>query len=130
VKTKNTLPEKRKNTQVQAASRAAQPEPLYKDLHLIEQILPFLGQGEAPSAIDCENLNLIAYLTADALAQFIDLADIGLRHENSAFYEGDSPTRWVVQALQFNLQLARLTSKTLFRLRQEPEAAAQSPNAA
>jgi hypothetical protein len=129
VKTKNTLAEKRKKTQAQAALRAMQSEPLYKGLYLIEQILPFFGQGETPSAIDCENLSVTAYRRADALAQFTDLADQGLRHEGSEFPD-DSPVAWIVQSLQFNLQLARLAAKTLFQRCRKAEAAAQSPKAA
>jgi hypothetical protein len=125
LRTKNSVAEKTDARPVQGDSPTPPENTLYSDFHLIDRIAPFLGLGEPPSITDCEDLNLTAYLTAHALAQFIELADRGLAAEGSTLPE-DSPLGWIIEALQFELQLGRLTARTLFNLCQTLQRPTQS----
>jgi hypothetical protein len=84
----------------------------------LKEIEKFLGIGEAPDASDCFETNRRAYLSADAIAQFIEL---GMREMNqhSTFPEGDSPITWATRALQFQLEVCRLTFHRLYALVKE-----------
>jgi hypothetical protein len=130
MKAKTTITER--NRAAEAAQAKPPESPTYKPyagLHLVKAIMPFLGLGPAPSATDCEDMNLTAYLRAHSLAQFIELAGRGLAAEGSEFPD-DSSLSWVVDALQLELQLARLAARILFELCQKLEASPRSPNAA
>jgi hypothetical protein len=87
------------------------------NFHLLKEIKPFLGVGAAPSAKDCEDLSLVAYLRAHAIADFIEFAEAGLDAQGSKFSRQDSPLPWIVEALQ----LARLAAETLYLLYEETE---------
>ena len=89
-------------------------------LNLIEEILPFLGVGPAPSAMDCEDLSCRAYQISDAIAQFIELGEKGLEADNS-YFGSDNPLPWLVGTLRFHIQIARLAAKTLHNLHRNEE---------
>jgi hypothetical protein len=124
MKAKPTTPQKKNPTE---PARASLPEWIGEDpalrYSLIKQIMPFLGIGKAPSAIDCQELNLTAHLRANAIAEFIALADEGLKEQGSFT---DETLPWLADALRFELQIAHLTATTLFELyKKDVEAAAR-----
>ena len=100
----------------------AQPMPQTNEadhLYLIEEILPFLGIGQAPDATDCEDLNYMTYLRATALAEMIAYGDQALEEIGT---KDETPTIRAMEALQLQLQIMRLANATLFRLHRESTA--------
>ena len=121
MKTQNTLAKKTRKRQAQESPLAQRPEPIYKGLGMIEEILHFVGLGKQLTVIDCEDFNVLAHKRAEALAEVIGLVRSGELNEGSEVET--STLEWATQVLQLQMQLARLACKTLFGLCKEAQAA-------
>jgi hypothetical protein len=99
----------------QAAPQAEPQEPLYKGLHLIEALVPFLGGSDArPSADDCENMNREAFNSARSLVELVAWGEEAFQSEAGVAVE-PILTR-AADGIALQLEIMRLASKTLFDL--------------
>jgi hypothetical protein len=112
MKAKANIPEK--SNPAPARPRQVEiEEPVTSRLSLIEEIMPFLGIGPEPNAMDCEDMNLRAYRRALALVDYMGSRDDDLKEEGVP-EEAASP--YFAEVLQLQIELGRLTAKRLFRL--------------
>ena len=114
MKAKHNIPEVSTNLQV-AANAAPPKEPLYEGLSQIKRLVPFLEMSDVhPSADECENLNYTTFVTAKNLLELIAWGEESLvRDCGSPVEEYLIPA---AAALDLQLEIMRLTSKTLFAL--------------
>ena len=113
MKAKPNIPEVPQLPQAAPAPTVPQ-EPPYKELSLIEALMPFLGGPDTPSVDDCENTNRNAFNSACALVELVAWGEEALQNE------AGNPTEPMLtraaEGIILQLEIMRLASKTQFDL--------------
>jgi hypothetical protein len=113
MKAERNIPEVVKISQV--ASETKPPEPLYKGLPLIEELVPFLETSTTyPSADDCENLSRSAFYRATRLLELLGWGEETL--ENELGTSREPALYYATDGIALQVEIMRLAAKTLFKV--------------
>jgi len=120
MKNKPTIPKRPQGCQL--VMESARPPFHYSQ---IQQLLPFLGVSEEPSATDCEDLSVTVYHRVAGLIQMFDAAQSGL--EANASDLPAETTQAALEALTFQVEMGRLAAATLYNLYQRDSRDSKDP---